>query len=287
MVYFWAKESLKLIKRAKSSFVLSLISTSISVILISASLLTIRASDQLQKNLKQSVNINVFLKDSLSANSILQIKSSIQKNNFIRTVDFISKEEAAKNFIKQTGEDFRKLLDYNPLPPSFTITLKGNFVNKDSLSKISESLSKISGVDEVVFQQEFIYKVLNYLSKIKKYVFAITFILLFISIYIVYSTVKLIINAKYEEMETMKLVGAKLSTIKVPIILNCIFTGFLSGVIVLIFFKLIQSYFHNYLPINEILGRYNAVYAAVVISIGPILGLLVSIVTLRKITLRI
>ena len=287
MVYFWTKESLKLINRAKSSFVLSLISISISVILISASLLTIRASDQLQNNLKQSVNINVFLKDSLSANSILQIKSSIQKNKFIRTINFISKEEAANNFIKQTGEDFRKLLDYNPLPSSFTITLKEKFVNKDSLSKISESLSKINGVDEVTFRQEFIYKILNYLSKIKKYVFAVTFILLFISIYIVYSTVKLIVNAKYEEMETMKLVGAKLSTIKIPIILNCIFTGFVSGILVLIFFKLIQSYFHNYLPLNEILGPYNAVFAAAVISIGPLLGLFVSVVTLRKITLRI
>lgn len=287
MVYFWAKESLKLIKRAKSSFVLSLISTSISVILISTSLLTIRASDQLQNNLKQNININVFLKDSLSADSILQIKSSIQKNKFIRTIDYISKEEAAENFIKQTGEDFRKLLDYNPLPPSFTVTLKGNFVNKDSLSKISASLSKINGVDEVVFQQEFIYKVLNYLSKIKKYVFAFTFILLFISIYIVYSTVKLIVNSKYEEMETMKLVGAKLSTIKIPIILNCIFTGFLSGVFVLVLFKLIQSYFHNYLPLTEILGRYNVIYAAVVISIGPLLGLFVSVMTLRKITLKI
>ena len=287
MVYFWAKESLKLIKRAKSSFVLSLISISISVTLISASLLTIRASDQLQNNLKQNININIFLKDSLSTGSIQQIKSSIQKNKFIRTIDYISKEQAANNFIKQTGEDFRKLLDYNPLPSSFTITLKGNFVNKDSLSKITASLSKIKGVDEVVFQQEFINKILKYLSNIKKYVFAITFILLFISIYIVYSTVKLIVNAKYKEMETMKLVGAKLSTIKIPIILNCIFTGFLSGAIVLIFFKIIESYFHNILPLNEVLGRYNIYYAAVVISIGPLLGLFVSVLTLRKITLRI
>ncbi|MHB1688796.1 MAG: cell division protein FtsX [Ignavibacteriaceae bacterium] len=287
MIYFWIKESFKLIGRAKTSFFLSLISTSISVLLISASLLLIKLSNQLQNDLKKNVNINVFIKDSLSGSSIAQMNSDLSKRKYINTIQYINKEQAAQNFIKETGEDFRKLLDYNPLPASFTITLKENYVDKDSLKKIIRLISKIQGVDEVVFQQEFIYKLLNYLSRIRKYIFAITFVLLFISIYIVYSTVKLIVNAKYEELETMKLVGAKLSTIKMPIILNCILIGIFAGIIALAVFKVVQFYFWNFIPFNQTIHLNENLYLIVLLSIGPLLGLIVSIFSLRKISLKI
>jgi len=287
MIYFWIKESLKLIRRAKSSFVLSLISTSISVLLISASILTIELSGELQNNLKQNVSINIFLKDSAAGNSTAQIKASLKKKNYINSIRYIGKEEAARNFIKETGEDFRKLLDYNPLPASFTITLKENYVDKDSLKNITAELSKIGGVDDVVFQQEFIYKLLDYLNRIKKYVFAITLILLFISVYIVYSTVKLIVRGKYEELETMKLVGAKLSTVKMPIILNCIFTGLLAGFIALLVFKVFQFYFNNFLTLPAAVSLDNVYNILLLLAIGPLLGLTVSIFSLRKITLKI
>ncbi|HUX59937.1 MAG TPA: permease-like cell division protein FtsX [Ignavibacteriaceae bacterium] len=287
MIYFWVKESFKLIRRAKASFFLSLISTCISVLLISASLLSIKLSNQLQNELKQNVSINVFLKDTLSSSSIAQMKSDLSKRRYINSINYIDKDEAAQNFIKETGEDFRKLLDYNPLPASFTITLKENYVEKDSLKRVISSISKIGGVDEVVFQQEFIYKLLNYLSRIRKYIFAITFVLLFISIYIVYSTVKLIVNAKYEELETMKLVGAKLSTIKMPIILNCIFIGILAGLIAFAVFKVLQFYFSNFIPFYQTLNLNDPMYLIILLSIGPLLGLFVSIFSLRKITLKI
>ncbi|MHB9012302.1 MAG: cell division protein FtsX [Ignavibacteriaceae bacterium] len=287
MIYFWIKESFKLIGRAKASFFLSLISTSISVLLISASLLSIKLSNQLQNDLKKNVNINIFLKDSLSGSSIAQMRTGLSKRKYINTIKYIDKEEAAQNFIKETGEDFRRLLDYNPLPASFTVTLKDSYVEKDSLKKIIGSISKIGGVDEVVFQQEFIYKLLNYLSRIRKYIFAITFILLFISVYIVYSTVKLIINAKYEELETMKLVGAKLSTIKMPIILNCILIGIFAGIIALAVFKVVQFYFWNFIPFYQNLNLNDNLYLIILLSIGPLLGLFVSIFSLRKISLKI
>ncbi len=287
MIYFWIKESFKLIGRAKASFFLSLISTSISVLLISASLLSIKLSNQLQNDLKKNVNINIFLKDSLSGSSIAQMRTGLSKRKYINTIKYIDKEEAAQNFIKETGEDFRRLLDYNPLPASFTVTLKDSYVEKDSLKKIIGSISKIGGVDEVVFQQEFIYKLLNYLSRIRKYIFAITFVLLFISIYIVYSTVKLIINAKYEELETMKLVGAKLSTIKMPIVLNCILIGLFAGIISLAIFYILNLYIQGIKEIHQLLNLNNVYFIVVVLAVGPVIGSLVSLFSLRKINLKI
>lgn len=287
MIIFWVKEAVKLVGRAKSSFILSLISISISVFLIIASLMSVQISNEFQQNLKKNVNINIFLKDSITTRETELVKFQLDSKIYVSTISYISKDEAARNFIKETGEDFRKLLDYNPLPASFQIGLKDNYVDRDSLKKIVDSLSTLSGVDDVVFQQEFVYGILSQIDKIKKYIFVITAILLFIAVYIVYSTIKLIIRSKYDELETMKLVGAKLSTIKMPIILNGIMIGLLAGIISLAVFYSIFSYFGNLIELRRFYTFNGGLYIAVALLIGPVIGSAVSLISLRKITLKI
>jgi cell division transport system permease protein len=287
MIYFWLKEALKLIGRAKSSFFLSLISVSISVFLIIASLISIQISNEFQQNLKKNVNINIFLKDSVTVKETGLLLSRLVHKNYINSIYYISKDEAARNFIKETGEDFRTQLDYNPLPSSFQVTLNDKYVEKDSLNAIIASLSKLPGVDDVVFQQEFVYGILSQIDKVKKYIFVVTAILFFIAVYIIYSTIKLIIKFKYEEMETMKLVGAKLSTIKMPIVFNGIIIGILAGVISLAASYSLFYYFGNLIELRRFFNFNGGLYIAVALLIGPVIGSLISLISLRKITLKI
>jgi cell division transport system permease protein len=97
----------------------------------------------------------------------------------------------------------------------------------------------------------------------------------------------LIINSKYDELVTMKLVGAKISTIKLPIVLNGIFIGVFAGIISLGLFYFIFHYLALFLKSIGIESFYNPYYLAVILCIGPFLALLVSLVSLRKINLKI
>src|SRR5690606_20500857 len=133
---------------------------------------------------------------------------------YFASAEFISKDEAVEIFIKETGEDFRNILDYNPLPASFSLKLKTGFAEEDSLKKILYTLSGINFADEVVHKDDLTHQLLLYLRDFRIYILALTLMILIVSLYLVYSTVKLIINSRSEEFETMKLVGAKLSTIK-------------------------------------------------------------------------
>lgn len=286
MIFFWIKEAFKSIGRAKSSFILSLISTSISVLLIIASIISIQLSNKFQSDLKNKININIFLKDGLSESSFESLNTLLKNKDYINSIKFIDKNEAAENFIKDTGEDFRKIIDYNPLPASFAVTLKEEFVQKNKIEEIISEISKMNGVDEVVYQYEFADKIFSFIHNFKKYIFIITGVLLLISIYIVYSTMRLVINLKEEELETMKLVGAKLSTIKMPVIINGIFIGFLAGIIALAVFVLILNYFDNLVVFQNYI-KSTKIYVLILLLIGPALGLFVSFFALRKINLKV
>jgi cell division transport system permease protein len=287
MIIFYIKESLKSIGRAKSSFFLSLTSMVIALLLIAGSVITIQISANFQRDLKNNISINVFLKENLTKEQTTKIEAIIKGKNFVSSAKYISKEDAADKFIKETGEDFRRILDYNPLPSSFLITFKEKYVEPDSLTKIIPVFSNISGVDEVVFQQEYVKKILAYISIFKKYLFIITAILFLISVYIVYSTVKLVTGLKMEELETMKLVGAKLSTIKIPIILNGIIIGFLASIVTILIFILYITYVDRYISILKIFNLRNEYYQAGILITGPMIGFVVSIFSLKKITLKV
>ena len=282
MIIFWFKEAFKSIGRAKSSFVLTFISLTLAVILIEASLIAVQLSEIFQKRLKTNISLHIFLKDPIDNNKVNNYKNELNNKDFILSVKFISKDEAAKSFINETGEDFREILDYNPLPASFVVKL-----NTDSLQKAMDELSGYKWVDEVVFRNKFIYRLIGYLDSGKKYLFAVTGLLILIAIYLVYSTIRLITNARMRELETMKLVGAKLSTIKMPILLNGLITGILASLFSIAVYYFISVQLSHYQSINNFVFRYRYYYLASLIFLGPFLSFIVTLFSLRKLTLKI
>lgn len=287
MILFWIKEAFKLIARAKFSFLLTLISITLSVILITVSVFIIRVSDNLEKQIKGNITVSIFIRESLTENQIEKIAEELRTEKFINNVGYVSKEKAAELFIKETGEDFRKILDYNPLPASFNIKLKDEYTNSDSIKKIVKDLSSREWTSEVVFKQDFIQKLLSYIDKAKLYIFIITGLIFLVSLYLVYSTVKLILSSKYSELESMKLVGAKLSTIKMPIILNSAITGFIASILALVIIWTAYHYLKNFLfNVDTLFSQWNELLI-ILLLVGPIIGIVVTYLSLRKISLKI
>ena len=287
MVLFWLKESYKSIGRAKSSFILTLISLTLAVLLIEASIITLQLSSLFQKNLKNNININVFIKDPFDVKDVPKFESDLKSSKYVTSVNFVSKDEAAKTFIRETGQDFRDILDYNPLPASFVVKLNADVVTKDSLNSAVNSLSKFNWVDEVVFKNSFVYQVLSYLDTGKKYLFIITGILILIAVYLVYSTIRLITVARMRELETMKLVGAKLSMIKLPIIFNGILAGIIASLIAVILYYIVFMQIRQYYTIEKFILENMYFYIITILGIGPVLCSLVTLFSLRKLTLKI
>ena len=287
MILFFIKESLRLFSRAKLSSFLTFVSTSIAVVLIVISYFLYQSSENLENYLKENIGISVFIKDSALKNKSESMKEEILNTGFISSAEFISKEKAVDIFIKETGEDFRKILDYNPLPASFNLKLKSDFAERDSIKKIISTIEEFSWVDEVVYRDDFMQKLLSYIKEFRIYILGLTALILLVSIYLVYSTVRLIINSRTEEFETMKLVGAKLSTIKIPIILNGLIIGLLSACAAGILFYLIISYAGGYISTIKVIKFDYVQFLILMLISGPLLSFLVTVISLRKVSLKI
>jgi cell division transport system permease protein len=237
--------------------------------------------------LKSSIKINVFLKESFNKSDEENLLAELQEKVYADTVEFISKDKAAEQFIQETGEDFKKILDYNPLPASFVVRVEETYANSDSLNFIIRDLSSLEMVDEVVFKEGFIYRLLNYIDTIKVYLFLLTILFSLVALYLVYATIRLIINSRMIDFETMKLVGAKLSTIKIPVMLNGIIAGIISGVLSYFVFIFFKEQLNIYEALGMLITRNLFQYLLIIFLTGPLLVFTVSVITLRKVSLKI
>src|SRR5205823_3228907 len=98
--------------------------------------------------------MEAFLQEPLNQQRIDDIGKEINSIMGVERVRFVSKEEAAKVFKEEFGEDVSTVLDFNPLPPSFKIFLNEHYRTSQNASLISQRVKAIKGIDDVIYRRE-------------------------------------------------------------------------------------------------------------------------------------
>ncbi|MEG8947054.1 cell division protein FtsX [Rosettibacter firmus] len=231
MITFYFKEAFRILKRSPFASIVIISITTIAILMTSFSIIVLQLSNILSQKIKKSIEITAFLNNTIDSSRISAIQNELLAQPNIMTVKFISKEDAIQEFIKDTGEDFRDVLTENPLPPSFIIKFKPEKISYENINYEINRIRSIAGVSEVIYDYDFIVKILRYLKSGQILVYIFSILLILLSIYLVYTHSRIQIEANKNLYQTMKLVGAKLSTIKIPIVLNGVIIGLISSIL--------------------------------------------------------
>lgn len=239
MIIFYLKEAFRIFGRSSFSTIITITITTIAVLLTTVSFFLVFSANTLSDRIKRSIEINVYLEDSLDKNEIQSIEDDIKSTAGVLSVEFISKSEAVKKFLAETGEDFRKVIEQNPLPNSLIIKFQPNTLDEKKIEELTEQFKKISGVSDVVYDYKTVLRILNLLKSFKYIIYSLSLTLILLSVYLVYSNNKMQLLGNRNLYLTMKLVGAQISTMKIPIVINGLFIGIISSLMTLSFYYIV------------------------------------------------
>ena len=181
--------------------------------------------------MKENVKINVFLKKDVKNPDLLKMLKVLKNNNYIKKVEFISKEEAAKNLTKILGGDFLDILDgINPLSDCIDITLKSEFAILEKYKELEIFLNKNfkDEISETKFHKNLIQKINYNMWKIINIISLFSILLFIITILLVKNTIRINIRNDKKLIKTMKLVGATNNFIQNPYLKNSLFHSSIS-----------------------------------------------------------
>jgi len=159
----------------------------------------------------------------------------------VASVEFVSKEIALNDLLKETGEDFKKVLDENPLPDSFILKFKPELLNENTIESFVENYKNIKGVIDVSYDYKTILKLLAVLKSSEKIIYSLSVILGLLAVYIVFSNNRAQIANNKDAYKFMICFGSKISSMKIPVIINGIMIGIISSGICLLLFNILYS----------------------------------------------
>lgn len=221
------------LRRMRAAFVTSVISISLVMFLLGGFLTLILHANTFVRVLKERIEVQVFINDDLSAEAKRDIRLLIDKQPYTKEARYITKQEAAEIFTKRTGEDL-SILDNNPLDASINIKLKSEYVDTQKIALIKEQLSGINGVVDVSFDEKTINRVNRNIQKLWLIGGGLTLIIVLISLFLTFNTIKLSIYAKRFMIRSMQLVGATDNFIRRPFLVQGLLQGFVASLISII-----------------------------------------------------
>ena len=212
---------------------------------------------KIASHFKEQIAMSIYLKDNAKDIEITQLQKKIQLDSATKTINFITKEEAAEKYIRDIGEDFLEFLGYNPLLNSIDINFNSNYVNTTNLEKRKKEIESIDFVDEVVYDNPLVKLLDENIKKITLILLFITSIFVLIAVILINSSIRLSIYSKRFLIKTMQLVGATKSFVRKPFIWNHVRLGIISSIVSLIALSIIIVQLDKYLPELKILQEAN------------------------------
>ena len=207
----------------------NILTMTITFLVLGIFMLIVFISQSTLSYLEQQTQVTAFFKDDFSEESILALKGTLEQDDRIAEVEYISKEDALKIFSEINADEplLLESISANILPASLKIRTK----KLENLKIIAEELSPNEGIEGVKFFEDVIVKFQKIANIVYKVGFTLTAMFLFVSYSAIVITLRTYINKKGTELEILKLVGASNDYVQRPIITQGIFFSFTSSVI--------------------------------------------------------
>ena len=277
------KEGFSGFRRAKLAAAGSILTIIISLFLLGIFYVTAKNTSRLVESIREKVEMEAFLEMPVTTQRIAEIQKELGTVEGIDRVQFISKDSAARIFKQEFGEDINKVLDFNPLPPSFKLFLKSGYRTTEGAAKIHDRVMQIKGIENIAYRKE----LLEFIDSRARTLYTIGLVLggiLGISaVFLVSNTIRLTIYAKRKAIQTMKLVGASRWTVRAPFLIEGIIQGIVGGMFAaLIIYYLIT--FAVGLVSKELAGfiQVEISFYLCLVVLGAVLGLFGSTISVRR-----
>lgn len=201
------------------------ISTTMVLVLLGMVVFFVLSASNLSAHMKEHLTVTVMLKDSVTVNDAHLFCRDLYHRPYSRSIDYISKEQAQREQIKELGADPTEFLGFNPFSASLEVRLVADYANRDSLQKIVRELEKDVRVSDIAYQEDLMDKVNMNLRRVSLVLLVLAVLLTFVSFSLISNTVRLSVYARRFVIHTMKLVGASWGFIRRPFLKQAVWIG--------------------------------------------------------------
>jgi len=209
-----------------------ILSVTVSLTLLGASLLLSAQVDLATDDWTGKVEVSIFLCDDRSCPAITtqqrqKLEEDLLSHPVVAEVTYESKREAYDRFTRAFADQptLIEAIDVSTMPASFRVKLE----NPELFGVIKDQFSAYPGVEEIVDQRDILNQFLRFTSLVRNGALIVALVQLLAAGVLIANTIRVAAFARREQTAIMKLVGASNWYVRLPFVLEGIFAGALGA----------------------------------------------------------
>lgn len=212
---------------------LTILSVSVGIFIIGIYIVITLNVQNLLKVWTGEFGIIVYLKEGIDREKTDALIKELEEMGTFQQIKFVSGNEALKelkSYFDKSGTSFGHI-DATMLPKSIELKLGNRNLQFSAIREEVERLKILPGVEEVQYGEKWLASLSNLTASLKL-IGSILGIVLFVAIsFITYSTIRIHFYRRYDEIMTLKLLGASKGFLKGPFLIEGFIVGLLGGII--------------------------------------------------------
>ncbi|RED50650.1 cell division protein FtsX [Seonamhaeicola aphaedonensis] len=271
-------------RRLISSYFSVVLSIALVLFLLGLLGMLLLNAKKVSDHFKEQVVVTIYLKENAKDVEVKQLEKSLAMSDYVKSTEFVSKEQAAEFMRAETGEDFMDFVGYNPLQNSIDVYLKADYVTTEHLEKVTAEAMNKKFVEEVSYDNDLVNLMNDNVKKISFWVLVISALFTVIAVLLINSSLRLSVYSKRFTIKTMQMVGATKQFIRKPFIWKSIRLGIIGATLALIGMAIVFYYINQTFPELELMA--NIVLVILLFVVVFALGIIITWISTHVATQR-
>lgn len=267
-------------KRSQPSYFMSILGVSLVLFILGLLGWIVINANKLGQYFKENVEVRVYLRENISPKDSVTLVQYIANKPYVKEYEYVTKELAKQKFVADGNDDWKNILDANPLPASIEFKLRNQYVQSDSLAAIKADIEQNIGVNDVQYPRSLVDNLNENVRKISLILLIIAITLCVVVIVLIDNTIKLAMFSNRFLIKTMQMVGATRGFIAHPMDIRAIINGAIAGLIALAGIVALVFFAEQQLP--ELKAMRDTAWLLMLGSGIIILGILISLLSTHR-----
>lgn len=237
---FFTSEAIRTLRRNSAPSIAAFLTVMVTTLVLGVFIPITNIATGAANDVRNRLLVEVFITKDATKKQIAELRTTLEQNPDVKSVNYVSKEEALASLEGPLGEA-SEALGSNPLPASFQVVPN----DPDQVGEIVAALEKTTtanggdakttyvspAIDDVENREDQTEKILSITGGVKFAMWGLAILLVLTSALLVGNTIRLSIYARRREVEVMRMVGATSWFIRWPFVIEGIFVGAAGGLI--------------------------------------------------------
>lgn len=236
-------------KRSKPSYLYSIIGVALVLFILGVLGWIFLNFQKVGNTLRENIQFHAWL-STTNKRSIDSLTTYVAAQPYVKSSVYVNKDMAKNIYNKDGNESWDKILTENPLPESIDFFAKADYVQKDSLDKITADLmARYPGViSEIQYPQDLVVTLNERSKKIGLVLVIVAILLSAIVIVSIDTTIRLAMFSNRFLIKTMQMVGATRGFIAKPMNIRAVINGLISSGIAIAAIWSVITWAESYIP---------------------------------------